>query len=59
MVSVGMDEESGRATSLLRGKIVHRIARHREQEVMIEFDDGSRLYVAGDAILEMSITLSD
>lgn len=53
-----LDKESARASSLLRGKVVQRIARHREQEVMIEFDDGSRLYVDSGARLEMSITLS-
>lgn len=54
-----LDEESAGATSLLRGKIVKRIARHREQEVMIEFEDGSRIYADSETKLEMSITLSD
>lgn len=54
-----LDEQSARATSLLRGKVVERIVRHREQEVLIEFEDGSRMYADSDVKLEISITPSD
>ena len=48
--------EAERATELLAGKIVARVTRHREAEVMIEFTDGTRLYVdgGGDGV-ELSI----
>lgn len=54
-----LDEESARATLLLRGKVIKRIARHREQEVLIEFEDGSCIYADSEMKLELSITLSD
>ncbi|WP_447752841.1 hypothetical protein [Sphingopyxis fribergensis] len=54
-----LDEESARATASLRGKMVRRIFRHREQEVLIEFEDGSRLFVDSEKTLELSITQSD
>lgn len=52
-------EETERATALLRGKTVRRVMRHREQEVMIEFEDGSRLYANSDTAFELSVTLAD
>ncbi|MCK1393474.1 hypothetical protein [Bradyrhizobium sp. 1] len=54
---VDMDDEAVRMTDLLRGKAVKVIKRHRTQEVMIEFEDGIRLYVdrTGEG-LEFSIT---
>ena len=51
-----LNVEAERATELLKGKIVPRVARHREAEVMIEFADGTRLYVDRDADgVELSI----
>ena len=50
-------DEATRATEMLRGKIVARIDRHSEAEVLVEFTDGTRLFVdlSGSA-LELSIT---
>jgi hypothetical protein len=56
---MNLDEEGARATSLLRGKVVKRIARHREREVMIEFEDGSRIFADSETSLAVSITLPD
>ena len=51
-----LDEEAERATGMLLGKVVRRILRHREQEVVIEFEDGSRFFVDCETSLELSIT---
>jgi len=51
-----LEEESERATAMLAGKVVTRVVRHREAEVLIEFEDGTRLCVDGASALEMSIT---
>jgi hypothetical protein len=37
--------EAASASNLLRHKIVSSVVRHRENEVMIEFTDGTRLFV--------------
>ena len=52
-----LQDESRRATELLRDKVVSRIMRHRPTEVGIEFTDGTRLFV-DSAIegVELSIT---
>jgi hypothetical protein len=54
---VELCEEELRATQLLGGKTVARIRRHRPTELLVEFTDGTRLFVdvAGD-VLELSIT---
>ncbi|HEY6813960.1 MAG TPA: hypothetical protein VI168_00340 [Croceibacterium sp.] len=54
-----LDEESERATSILLGKVVRRVTRHRDREVMIEFEDGSRFFAESDSPLELSITSAD
>ena len=52
-----LDDEEGRATELLRGKAVASVRRHRPQEVLIEFADGTRLFVdTTSEPLELSIT---
>ena len=52
-----LEEEERRATEMLAGKIVSTVARHSSSEVMIEFSDGTRLYVDGMAGgVELSIT---
>ena len=45
-------------TKMLRGKTVRIVRRHRRQEVMIEFEDETRLYVdwKPEEELEFSIT---
>ena len=49
--------EAERATSMLRGKYVKQVWRHRDAEIGIEFEDGSRLFVdAKSNGLDISIT---
>ena len=55
-----LHEESRRATDLLKGKVVSEIYRHREKEIVVEFRDGTRLFVDYVANgLEISITGHD
>ena len=50
-------EESTRATELLRGKVVARVVRDKQSEVLVEFTDGTRMFVdQADGALELSIT---
>jgi hypothetical protein len=52
-----LENEAATATKLLEGKSVKVVRRHRANEVMIEFDDGTRLFV--DSIsdpLDLSVT---
>jgi hypothetical protein len=54
-----MDElshEAQRATEMLRGRTVRAVVRHRPSEVLIEFHDGTRLFVDSAGALELSIT---
>ena len=52
-----LEQESAHATEMLSGKIVAKIVRHRETEVLIEFTDGTRLFVdQSDRGVELSIT---
>ncbi|WP_176596524.1 MULTISPECIES: hypothetical protein [Sphingobium] len=50
-----LDEESERATCMLLGKAIRRIARFRETEILIEFEDGTRLFVDSATPLQLSI----
>lgn len=52
-----LEDEAERASEMLRGKVVARVIRNRPTEVLVEFADGTRLFVdrATDA-LELSIT---
>ncbi len=54
-----LNEETERMTAMLRGKIVKSVARHREHEVMVVFEDGSRFFADSDSPLELSITPPD
>lgn len=54
-----LDEETARATEMLRGKTVKRVVRYREREVLIEFEDGSRFFADSETSLELSITMND
>jgi hypothetical protein len=40
-----LDEESSVATTLLAGKTVSQVMRNRPNEMLVEFSDGTRLYV--------------
>lgn len=52
-----LSDEARTATDLLRGKAVKHVARHRAGEVLIEFEDGTRLFVdAPSERVELSIT---
>lgn len=52
-----LSQEAARATEALGGKVVARVERHRASEVLIEFTDGTRLFVDGSTQgLDLSIT---
>jgi ribosomal protein S6E (S10) len=52
-----LNEESERATEMLKGKVVAKVIRHRNREIGIEFTDGTRLFVdAHQDEVELSIT---
>ena len=46
-----------KATHLLRGKVIRAMRRYRESEILIEFTDGTRLYVhaPGDSSLDVTV----
>jgi hypothetical protein len=49
--------EARKATRMLKGKIVDRVWRYRPKEIVIQFTDGSRLFVDMKTKgLEFSIT---
>ena len=51
-----LPEEDREATDLLRGSVVKRVVQHRPSEVLVEFDDGARLFVNAAGPVELSIT---
>lgn len=52
-----LTKESELATKILVGKVVSHVVRHRESEVLIQFTDGTRLFVDGkNSLVELSIT---
>jgi hypothetical protein len=51
-----LDDEADRATEMLTGRSVRVVRRHRETEVLIEFEDGTRLFINSGSALELSIT---
>ena len=48
--------EAEKATALLAGLTVRVVQRHRPTELLIEFEDGTRLIVDGEGALDLSIT---
>lgn len=51
-----LEEESERATLLLKELVVEKVARNKTNEVLIQFTDGSRLHIDRiDDTIEMSI----
>ncbi|MCC0011752.1 MAG: hypothetical protein H6920_11470 [Sphingomonadaceae bacterium] len=52
---VNLSDEEARATSLLAGRVLERVRRYRPNEVLIEFSDGTRLFVDASIQLELSI----
>lgn len=52
-----LEQQSTCATEILQGKVVARITRHRKTEVLIEFVDGTRLFVdQSNTGVELSIS---
>ena len=52
-----LNNEASKATEMLTGKVVSLVQRHREKEVLVEFTDGTRLFIdSSNAGLELSIT---
>ena len=52
-----LDGEAKRASDLLAGKCVRLVRRHRPGELLVEFTDGTRLFVdASRGELELSVT---
>lgn len=55
-----LEAEAAKTTEMLKGKVVARVARHRLKEVMVEFTDGTRLFIDQNKEgLELSITGCD
>jgi hypothetical protein len=40
-----LEVEAAKLTDLLRGKVVKAVVRHRSGEAVIEFEEGTRLFV--------------
>jgi hypothetical protein len=54
-----LEDEAAKLTDLIRGKTVKIVRRHRSREVLIEFDNGTRLFVnATPDGLEFSVTVT-
>jgi hypothetical protein len=52
-----LEDEASRLTDLLRGKVIKAIRRHRSDEVLVEFEDGTRLFIDRNSDgLEFSVT---
>lgn len=54
-----LNKEEQRATKLLKGKVVKRILRNRKEEVVIDFEDGTRFSIdwrESESELDLSIT---
>ena len=51
-----LSREAEKATALLAGLTVRVVRRHRPTELLIEFEDGTRLTVDGEGALDLSIT---
>jgi hypothetical protein len=52
-----LKEESIKATELLEGRKVQAVVRHKPSELLIQFTDGSRLFIdIHNEELELSIT---
>jgi hypothetical protein len=49
-------DEADRATKTMTGRAVRVVRRHRQTEVLIEFEDGTRLFIDSETALDMSIT---
>ena len=55
--SDNLENEAERASELLKGKVVANVWRHKANELMVQFTDGTRLFVdMRQSGLELSIT---
>jgi phosphoribosylglycinamide formyltransferase-1 len=55
--SKDLSAESSKISDLLRGKLIKHVYRHRIGEILIEFDDDTRLFINVDSSdLDLSIT---
>ena len=50
------DDLARRLGALLEGRKVARILRLDDRELIVEFDDGTRLFANADAHLDVSVT---
>jgi hypothetical protein len=57
-MSDALSQEAQDLTKLLVGKTVKIVRRHRGSEVLVEFADGTRLFINGinGAVLDFSVT---
>ncbi|WP_188514846.1 hypothetical protein [Blastomonas aquatica] len=53
---LSLDEEASRATQMLSGRALSHVRRFKATEVLLEFEDGTRLYIDSASTLELSIT---
>jgi len=51
-----LDEAAMRLRQLLGGKVVKTVYRHRRNEIVVEFSDGSSMIVDAPSDLEISVT---
>lgn len=51
-----LKSEAKQMTALLKGKAVKLCARHRPDELVVFFNDGTRLFVDSKSELDFSIT---
>ena len=56
MIRKNLTAEARRMTKLLKGKVVTVCRRYRSEEVLIEFECGTRLFVNAKGEVEISIT---
>ena len=55
--SAKMESQAEDITALIQGKSVRTVRRHRASEVMIEFTDGTRIFIdSPGAVLDVSVT---
>lgn len=54
---IQLEKEAARATKLLKGKIIKKIRRNRKEEVVIDFEDGTRFsFDWRESELDLSVT---
>ena len=51
-----LSREASEASKMLAGLQVRLVQRHRPSELLIEFDNGTRLFIDAQGALDLSIT---